>query len=128
MLSQRKEHFRFSFIEPIEAVFRIIRISDQVENSPFKSSAGKIEIVNISPGGLKIRTVYDIPINKPIFLEFNFTIHKYVFTLVGKVAWREKADGLFYYGIKLTITPDLKRKITDEVKSFSSRQHRLKQK
>lgn len=124
MLSKRKEHFRFSPGTPFTAVFRIVKIGEQPETEHVKSSSGEAAILDISPAGLKIQTVFNIPLKKSLFLELTFVINDKSFTLKGDIQWQKKAIDGFQYGIKLDMTTDLKQQVIDELKKYSKKVHR----
>lgn len=86
-----------------------------------KSSIGKVKVLDISPGGLKIETVYNIPVNKPIDLQLTFAINDENFVLTGRVLWQIRRSKNFQYGIRLEATPDNKQKIIDELKKYSKK-------
>lgn len=126
MLSKRREPFRFSFRRPIHATIHLIKVSDRIDENPRKSSSGNVEILDISPSGLKIQTAFDIPISERILMEFNFIIYEHPISVTGSVMWRNKVSSKFHYGIRLKVTPELKRKIIDELKKHSKKLHQDK--
>lgn len=125
MLSKRKEHFRYNFMIPHQAVFSIIKTGRSLNDQPVKTSLGQAEILNISPGGLKIQTIYDIPLDDDILLEIKFTINDHIFLITGQIRWQQKIDDEYVYGIKLVVSPEEKRELIDELKKYSRRIHRI---
>lgn len=123
MFSKRKEHFRFSFGNPLLATLRVIRVGERLNEIPMISSSGNIEILDISPSGLKIQTFLNIPISEMILLEITFTIHERTFTLIGRVTWRNKVGNNFYYGIRLEVNPDTRQQLINELKEYSKKVH-----
>lgn len=121
LLSKRKEHFRFSFGTPLPTLLRIIKVSGQLENKPILSSFGNAEILDISPGGIKLQSVFEIPIDKPAYLELSFTLNEAALTLIGQIVWRQQQAKYYHYGITLLATTDEKQYIINELKIYSKR-------
>ncbi len=56
MLYKRQEYFRHSFGTPLDATFRILAGEGTSESNP-----GSCQLLDISPGGAKIETDFNIP-------------------------------------------------------------------
>ena len=95
--------------------FRISKIGDRVVNS----SEGNAQLIDISPSGLKIQTVYEIPVKDSLDLEFELSINENPLILTGQIVWRNKTTIHFQYGIRLEVTPDLRQVVINELKTHA---------
>lgn len=115
MRYKREETFRYEFGRPIVGVFKIMNVNG--EN--LISSPGNTKIHDISPGGLRISTELDLPIDKnkiTVEVEFDLISSNKV---SGEIVWKKKSyNGEFFYGIELLITRDDKDHLINELKSF----------
>lgn len=116
MQYKRHEYFRYTFSEPCEATFRIIK--DASATGPAEiSKKGTCEIMDISPSGLKIFTKYTIAIDKLNHVEICFQLDETPITISGEFVWsRRKINGC-EYGIKLLGDNNTEQLIISELKS-----------
>jgi hypothetical protein len=90
---KRDEPYRFEFDDPIRTNFYMN------ENS----TAGDLQILDISLSGMKVETNVEINMYEDLTLTTSAKIGSYNFTLIGKAVWRKKVtETMFNYGIKLT--------------------------
>lgn len=115
MLYRRKETFRYSFMPYLPILFRISKIGDRV----IHSSDGNAQLIDISPSGLKIQTVYEIPIKNSINLEFEPSINENPLILTGQIVWRITTTSHFQYGIRLEVSPDLRQAVINGLKTHA---------
>jgi len=110
---KRKEAFRYEFITPLDTSFYISRFRGKDR----QSSRGKGVILNISPSGLRLDTNLDIPNHDEIELTFELEIANHIIHPVGSIAWKNKSDRCFIYGIQF-ISNDYEQDIIKALKSF----------
>lgn len=112
MLYKRHEYFRHSFGTPQDATFRIV-----VGESAAESNPGDCLLLDISPGGTKITTDFDLPVEKgPVSLRLNFTLFETPIEIVGNIAWKKQPIGGFQYGIDFVEDASISKLIIDELK------------
>ncbi|GEN82967.1 hypothetical protein SLU01_12790 [Sporosarcina luteola] len=114
MLYKRHEYFRHSFGTPLEATFRIL-----VEGSTNESNPGKCLLLDISPGGSKIISSFDLPVegmSGSIHLKLEFTLFETPIDIDGKIAWKKHTVDGFQYGIDFVEDPSVAKLIVDELK------------
>src|SRR5690625_971394 len=98
---KRKETFRYTFEEPIAALFEIIGIDDHTVSS----SKGKAKILNISPHGIKLNSPLNIPEtdHKSIQLTISFELNNKQLNVNGEIVWKKPKGISVDYGIDLII-------------------------
>lgn len=112
MLYKRHEYFRHSFGIPLDATFRIV-----VGEGATKSNPGNCILLDISPGGTKIATDFNLPSEMgPVSLRLNFILFETPIEIEGKVAWKKQSFGGFQYGIDFVEDPSIAKLIVDELK------------
>jgi len=114
MLYKRHEYFRHSFGTPLEATFRL-----SVEGSMHESNPGKCLLLDISPGGSKIVSDFNLPndgIAGHMRIRLNFTLFETPMDIEGQIAWKKSLPEGFQYGIEFTEDPSLAKLIVDELK------------
>lgn len=112
MLYKRHEYFRHSFGTPLDATFRIV-----VGEGATKSNPGDCLLLDISPGGTKIITDFDLPTEQgPVSLRLNFTLFETPIEIEGKIAWKKQSIDGFQYGIDFVEDPSIEKLIVDELK------------
>ncbi|MFC5604669.1 PilZ domain-containing protein [Sporosarcina koreensis] len=112
MLYKRHEYFRHSFGTPLDATFRIVVGEGATESNP-----GDCFLLDISPGGTKIITDFDLPSEQgPVSLRLNFTLFETPIEIEGKIAWKKQSIDGFQYGIDFVEDPSIEKLIVDELK------------
>ncbi|KGR77260.1 PilZ domain-containing protein [Ureibacillus manganicus] len=117
MQFKRNESFRYSFGQPVPALFKIVSINGREVNS----ASGKAEIVDISPEGIRMTSELNIPdikLKQPI-LSITFNINDKPFQLNGLIMWKKERKNSAEYGIKLLIDDSMKSNIVGELKIHS---------
>ncbi|MBD7985140.1 PilZ domain-containing protein [Sporosarcina sp. Sa2YVA2] len=95
MQYKRHEYFRYTFDQPIEAVMQILLSDGSAE-----SNRGTCELLDISPGGTKVFTEFNLPeMRGPVQLRLIFTLFEQPITIAGEIAWKKQVFGGFQYGI-----------------------------
>ncbi|WP_100372495.1 PilZ domain-containing protein [Bacillus sp. FJAT-45037] len=102
MQYKREESFRYEFPKPLEATFKLIR----VETSYVESKEGKMDILDISGGGLKMSSSLELPDpnKKEIHLEFDLQLAEHTMETQGVIVWKKALGQSFQYGIDFTHT------------------------
>lgn len=114
---KRKESFRYTFTEPCEATFRLIKDASGLTAQEI-SKKGSCKIIDISPHGLKIFTEFSIAIDKQLHVELHFTIDESRINLVGEFVWSHKKMHGYEYGINLPSDINTEQLIISELKSL----------
>lgn len=116
MQYKRNEYFRYSFNEPFEATFRLIK--DATDTSPEElSKKGICQIIDISPNGLKISTEFLIAIDKLNHVEIQFTLDEAPLSRIGEFIWSHRKVGGYEYGVKLLGDIKSEQEIINELKN-----------
>ncbi|MFS0688479.1 PilZ domain-containing protein [Sporosarcina sp. 179-K 8C2 HS] len=112
MLYKRQEYFRHSFGTPLKASFRIL-----VGEGANESNPGDCLLLDISPGGTKIATDFNLPVEKePVSVRLHFTLFETPIEIGGKFVWKKQSVGGFQYGIDFVEDPSISKLIVDELK------------
>ena len=112
MLYKRHEYFRHSFNTPLNATFRIL-----VGERATTSNPGNCMLLDISPGGSKIVTDFNIPTNQEaVSIMLSFTLFKIPIETEGHIVWKTESTGSFHYGIEFVDNSSLAKLIVDELK------------
>ena len=99
MLYKRNEYFRYTFDEPCEATFRLIK--DASESSPEEiSKKGKCTVIDISPHGMKMYSELFISIEKLNHVELQFTLDETLISLIGEFVWSHRKISGYEYGVR----------------------------
>ena len=73
MLYKRNEYFRYTFGEPCDATFRLIKNANGTSEMEM-SKKGNCKIMDISPNGLRIYTQFQISIDQLKQVEMQFVL------------------------------------------------------
>ncbi|MEK3935437.1 PilZ domain-containing protein [Sporosarcina sp. FSL W7-1349] len=110
MLYKRTEYFRYTFGEPLEAEFRILKAEGQ-------SNPGECKVLDLSPGGAKLYSTYDIPVGqKDVRLSLKFTVYNYPLDISGKVLWKKPFNQGHMYGFEFEEDRKIGELIVGELK------------
>lgn len=116
MRYRRQEAFRYQFESPVVCTFRIIK----VEGKERVSNLGDAHIFDISEGGLKLITPFNLPLEKKqIEIEVDLTLNKTNLLLTGILVWKKEYKNDYSYGIHFTIDEQLQKQLIQELKIFS---------
>ncbi|MDI7740492.1 PilZ domain-containing protein [Lysinibacillus fusiformis] len=116
MIFKRDEGFRYTFSQPIPAIFTFHQINDR----EVKSSPGMADIIDISPEGMRISSKLLIPdIGADVVLTLKFKLNGEELTFDGKIVWYKEMGKLTEYGINLIVDDSEKDIIIKELKVFS---------
>lgn len=112
MQYKRHEYFRHEFEHPLKAVMQILLTDGSGESNP-----GTCELLDISPGGTKVFTEFNLPETRgPLQLRLIFTLFEQPLTIEGEIAWKKKFSGGFHYGIDFIEDPSIEKIIVGELK------------
>ena len=82
-----------------------------------ESNPGSCLLLDISPGGSKIVTDFNLPPEKgTVSLRLDFTLFETPIEIEGKIAWKKQSTGGFQYGIDFVEDPSIAKLIVDELK------------
>lgn len=99
MRYKRQEPLRYTFSEPIQGKF-IILLDYKNDQSLQETGEGQLDIIDLSPSGLRFTTNLDLHLNKKDFmLEVTFTFMGEELKMIGKVAWKKERVETFEYGL-----------------------------
>ncbi|WP_313892531.1 PilZ domain-containing protein [Psychrobacillus sp.] len=122
MIYKRNEYFRYTFGEPCEATFRLIKDANEGSTAEM-SKQGKCFLIDISPSGLRVFSELHIAIDKIKHVEINFTLDETPISMLGEFIWsRRKMDGV-EYGIQLVGDAESEQLIISELKMRSKKEH-----
>ncbi|WP_442599298.1 PilZ domain-containing protein [Neobacillus sp. D3-1R] len=118
MIYKREEPFRFHFQAPISASLKIFKINDHRK----ESSQGLAQVLDVSPNGLRIKTLYDLPVNEKKFLiEISFRINDKPIRILGNLVWKKQEGSSFIYGLIGREDSETKNEVIEELKEFTKR-------
>lgn len=95
MRYRRQETLRYTFGDPRPATFKIIKIGNRIVST----SAGNGLVLDISPGGMKLSTEVNIPLNMKVQLYVQTTIAEIPLSFTADVMWSAEVDGEYHYGL-----------------------------
>ncbi|PLT28936.1 PilZ domain-containing protein [Peribacillus deserti] len=123
MQYKRAEPFRFALQTPVPGHFTIASLN----GISGKSKKGEIEVLDISPNGLKFKSSLELPANENIELLVTFQLNHTALSLPGTIVWRRLYFGKWLYGFSVTGTSDskeqIKKEIIKELKQFIRNQN-----
>ncbi|MBS4189020.1 hypothetical protein KHA94_02165 [Bacillus sp. FJAT-49705] len=118
MRYKREEAFRFQFREPLTGSLKIISINGKRED--FYSDS--IEIMDVSPNGLKFNTPLNLSINdNKYFLEVTFIIEGRTIRVLGVPAWKKTEGSIFAYGFNGIKDEKTNQEIIQALKEYSKK-------
>ncbi|WP_102344773.1 PilZ domain-containing protein [Bacillus sp. Marseille-P3661] len=114
-MNRRNEPFRVLMEPPLNCQFQIVYVNGKFINS----SIGSCEILDISPGGLKIKSSLNLYLEKELKLKLSFNIDSNFISQQGQPLWIKRYGNYFLYGVKLEQTGDEKELIINSLKVYS---------
>jgi len=121
----RNEYFRYSFEEPCEATFRLIK-QNEGDAEVELSNKGVCKIIDISPNGLKLFSELFISIDKLHHVELHFTLDTTPISMVGEFVWSHRKANGYEYGIRLVGDSASEQMIIGELKKRRRKEMELK--
>lgn len=119
MLYKRNEYFRYTFGEPLEATFRLVKGADESSNGEM-SKKGKCFLIDISPHGVKMYSELFISIEKLSHVELEFILDESPIIRTGEFVWSRKKQAGYEYGVNFSADEESDNLIVNELK-FRSR-------
>ncbi|WP_088005702.1 PilZ domain-containing protein [Indiicoccus explosivorum] len=113
MFYKRSESFRYTFGQPVEAVFRIL--GDFGRNGAPDAHGGCL-IVDLSPAGMRLFSELPLPEKTRLMVEFSLTGER--IRTEGAVVWRQAHMSGSLYGVKLETNAAAERLIIEELKRY----------
>jgi len=120
----RKESFRYTFEEPLAALFEI----SKVDGHKVSTSEGEAKIINISPHGIKLNSHLKIPEtdHQSIELSISFELNDKQINVSGDIVWMKNKGISVDYGIDLIADDSTEKEIIEQLKIYSKEIHHLK--
>ncbi|MDV2683235.1 PilZ domain-containing protein [Alkalihalophilus lindianensis] len=102
MQYKREESFRYEFNSPLNATFKLIKLA----TADVDSNEGKMLIIDISGGGLKMSSHLELPDPKTTktSIEMDIELANETLEVQGEVVWKNSYNSSFQYGIDFTYT------------------------
>lgn len=121
MRYKRKSTFRYTFDDPVPALFQITKINQTSVNS----SQGQAKIVDISPVGVKIISHLDIPEINHSSIEINitFTLHNINLNFSGNIVRHYKKVSTNEYGVEFFENKEAQELLIKQLKLISKEKH-----
>lgn len=117
MRYNRTEPFRFIFDKQPTIFFSITGVDEKEVKTP----EGIAQLIDLSPGGLKLKSNLDIAISTHhhVKVSVRFTLNGNEYHFNGNIKWRKKDQGEFYYGVKLLVDESAREELIKQLKIFS---------
>ena len=113
MFYKRKEYFRYTFGEPLDAKFRIVIAN----NNGKESGLGTCSIIDLSPSGAKLFANYDIPLKgEPVKIHLEFTLNEVEIAVWGTLVWKKAYTSGYLYGFDTEEDEEKETLIVNELK------------
>ncbi|MBM7693157.1 hypothetical protein JOC77_002596 [Peribacillus deserti] len=123
MQYKRAEPFRFALQTPLAGFFTI----SSLNGIGGKSKKGEIEVLDISPNGLRFKSGLELPVDENIELIVSFKLNQTMLSLPGTLVWSKVYFGKWLYGFSVSGTSvfkdEIKQVIIKELKQFIKNQH-----
>ncbi|OIK14475.1 PilZ domain-containing protein [Bacillus sp. MUM 13] len=115
MKYNREESFRFNFNPPFPGYFTITKM----KGLEGMSKMGKMEILDLSPGGVKFQSLLELPVNQDTAFSLSFTLNEEnELILPGSIIWKQKKLNHYHYGFDIAEDAEKKDMIIQELKKF----------
>lgn len=95
MRYRRHETLRYSFEQPVEATYKIIKVGGR----SIQSSMGEAHILDLSPGGMKISSPFHISLEKKVQFFVETSIAGIDLAITANGIWCKKVRGRYHYGL-----------------------------
>lgn len=114
MMYRRKSPFRYTFEEPVCGYFEV----KQMDENSAATSRGKGKIIDVSTGGLKLRTpVSIVQMNlEAIYLSMCFKLNSEHLSFKGQIIWKRKIHSIYEYGIELITDENTEADLIQQLK------------
>ncbi|HLR51383.1 MAG TPA: PilZ domain-containing protein [Candidatus Avamphibacillus sp.] len=121
MRYKRKSYFRYTFEEPVPALFQIKRIDD----TPIETSQGEAKLVDISPEGARLDSELNIPETdyKTIELAISFNLNGQDLEFNGVIVRHKERITTNEYGIEFLVDKEEKELLIKQLKVHSKKLH-----
>ena len=111
----RRNYFRIELKTPMPGEMTITMFNGKKVNL----GSTKIEILDMDPGGLRIKTDIKLPIRKDLILKFAMNILGEPLELPGIIAWKKEVDfENNMYGIQFILNDKERRNVTSLLNRF----------
>ncbi|MBU8877617.1 PilZ domain-containing protein [Bacillus sp. FJAT-29790] len=118
MRYKREESFRFQFRKPLQGMIKVIRANGISGDS----NIGTIDIMDVSPHGVKFKSSLDLPIHENRYLlEITFELDGKPIHLLGEPVWKKSEGAGFVYGFSGLEDEGTKNEIIGALKDYSKK-------
>lgn len=119
MRYKRKSFFRYTFEDPLPALFQI----NKIDGILVRTSEGEAKIIDISPEGARLMSELNIPEtdNKSIELFISFELHGKELNFNGVIVWHKEKVTTNEYGIEFRTDEDEKAILVEQLKVHSKK-------
>jgi PilZ domain len=114
MMYKREEAYRYTFPQPVSCTISIVGI----EHIRINTGKGEGELIDISPNGCKLSTLFDIPVHQEVRVQMEFTIYTERLIVPGILVWQKIHGEGFHYGVEFTGDENLSASITADLKQL----------
>ena len=115
MIFKRKEGFRFAFEQPVKAAFRLTKNGDPIDP---QASCIPVDILDISPKGMKITTSYEIDdaLTDEVQLFIIYCLDTIEIQSCGEIGWKRPGGEGYMYGLYFHAQDENEQTIISELK------------
>lgn len=115
MIFKRKEGFRFAFEQPVKAAFRLTKNGDPIDP---QASCIPVDILDISPKGMKITTSYEIDdaLTDEVQLFIIYCLDTIEIQSYGEIGWKRPGGEGYMYGLYFHAQDENEQTIISELK------------
>ncbi|MFE8703551.1 PilZ domain-containing protein [Cytobacillus sp. FJAT-54145] len=118
VMYKREEPFRFQFQNPIPGTFKLLSIN----GVSGQSKAGSVQVLDVSPNGLKFKSTLDLPIERTKFLmEVSFLLNDELVRVLGEPKWKKREGTSFVYGFVGIDDEETKKEIIERLKQYAKK-------
>ncbi|MGM8213106.1 PilZ domain-containing protein [Virgibacillus sp. W0430] len=119
MKYRRNDLFRYTFIEPVSALFSI----EFINNKRVALANGEAKLLDISLEGLKLYSKLFIPKanERMTYLTITFTLNERELKLPGKLIWHKQVKTGHNYGVQLQLIEVHLKYLLEELRDYSKK-------
>jgi EAL domain-containing protein (putative c-di-GMP-specific phosphodiesterase class I) len=110
----RRKYFRINLTHPLSADMTISLLG----GNKVQLGSTKVFVLDIGPGGLRIKTHIKLPVRKDLVLQFTTKVLGENLELYGLVVWKKEMDDVLTYGINLIMDGSAQRHLTSLLNKF----------
>lgn len=115
MLEDRRNYFRIILPFPLSSRMSIAAIGGK----SVEIGSSEVLIEDLGPGGLRFLSSLNLPVRPDIVCNFEVVIMGKMYSLNGKISWKEETNELYRYGIQFYIEEVERDKLIGDLNHFS---------